>query len=55
MSERPTYVVRLRPETGVDGVRALRTLLKIALRRLGLRAIDAQEETSIRDVADDTS
>jgi hypothetical protein len=42
-AERPTYVVTLRPERGVDGVRALRWLLKTALRRVGLRAITAIE------------
>jgi hypothetical protein len=37
--ERPTFVIRLRPEKGVDPVRALRALLKVALRRFGLRAV----------------
>jgi hypothetical protein len=30
--------------TGDDPIRALRALLKIALRRLGLRAIDARSD-----------
>jgi hypothetical protein len=38
-----TFVVTLRPERGVDGIRALRTLLKFAGRRLGLRAVDVRE------------
>jgi hypothetical protein len=40
----PTYVVRLRPEPGVDAVRALRGMLKQALRRFGLRAVEVREE-----------
>jgi len=40
---RAVYVVRLRPERGVDGVRALRSLLKAALRRHGLRCLSARE------------
>jgi hypothetical protein len=35
--------VRLYPEPGVDGIRSFRALLKVALRRFGLRAIDARE------------
>ncbi len=30
--ERPLFVLTLRPEPGVDGIRALRGFLKIALR-----------------------
>jgi hypothetical protein len=43
---RPTYLVRLRPEPGVDAVHALRTALKFLLRRCGLRviSIDAIEQ-----------
>jgi hypothetical protein len=37
------FAVRLYAEPGVDGTRALRALLKVALRRFGLRAIDARE------------
>jgi hypothetical protein len=45
--DRPTFVVRLRPEPHVDAIKALRALLKVALRRFGLRAvtIDARIET----------
>jgi hypothetical protein len=40
---RPTFTVRFRAEPGVnDPIKALRALLKIALRRLGLRAVDAR-------------
>lgn len=41
---RLVYTIRLRPEPGVDAVRALRALLKFALRRLGLRAVEARED-----------
>jgi hypothetical protein len=41
--ERPVFVLELRPEPGVDAVLALRALLKITLRRFGLRCIAARE------------
>lgn len=41
---RPTFALRLRPEPNVDPIRALRALLKIALRRLGLRCVEVREE-----------
>jgi hypothetical protein len=44
MSERPRYVVTFTPEPDIDGVRALRWLLKSARRRFGLVAIDAYED-----------
>jgi hypothetical protein len=37
------FVLTLRAEPGVDGIRAFRALLKIALRRFGLRVVDARE------------
>jgi hypothetical protein len=40
----PTYVIRLRPQPGVDAVRALRAALKVLLRRFGLKAIEVTEE-----------
>jgi hypothetical protein len=40
---RPTYLVRLRPEPGVDPIRALRRGLKSLLRQHGLRCISARE------------
>jgi hypothetical protein len=43
---RPTFVLRLRPEHGVDAVLALRRLLKFALRACRLRAISVEEEQS---------
>jgi hypothetical protein len=44
MRSRPTFLIRLRAEPGIDAVRALRGFLKLALRRYGLRAIEAREE-----------
>jgi hypothetical protein len=40
---RRAFVVHLRAEPGVDGIRALRALLKAALRHYGLRAVDVRE------------
>jgi len=45
--ERPTYVLIVRPERNVaDPVRALRALLKVSLRRFGLRCVSAHESLS---------
>ena len=41
--QRPIYRLLLRPEPRFDGERALRALLKIVLRRLGLRCISIEE------------
>jgi hypothetical protein len=41
--QRPTFVLTLRPEPGVDGTRALRRFLKVALRSFRLRCISANE------------
>ena len=38
----------LKPELRVDGVRALRALLKLALQRLGLRCVSIEEVGSER-------
>jgi hypothetical protein len=38
-SDRPLYIITVKPEAGVDGVQALRSLLKVMLRRFGLRAV----------------
>ena len=49
-SDRPTFLLTFRPEPGVDNpIRALRALLKMALRRHGLRCVsaDAYAETTI--------
>ena len=37
------FLLTLRPEPGTDSIRALRGLLKIALRRFGLRCIAVRE------------
>jgi hypothetical protein len=44
LPHRPIYLLRLRAAPGRDPVRALRALLKIAWRRLGLRALAVSEE-----------
>ena len=41
---RPIFIVRLRPQPGIDGIRALRLALKVLLRRFGLKAIEVKEE-----------
>ena len=41
--ERPVYVIELRPEPGIDPIPALRGLLKVTLRRFGMRCISARE------------
>ena len=39
-----TFVVTLRPTVaGIDGIRALRAVLKFGLRRFGLKCVDARE------------
>lgn len=43
-TQRPTFIVHLRPEPRVDAVRALRLALKTLLRRFGLRAISLEEK-----------
>jgi hypothetical protein len=39
MTDRPTYVLRLQALPNVDADRAIRRLLKVLLRQLGLRCI----------------
>jgi len=41
---RPTYLLRLRPEKGVDPVRALRHALKRLLRSYGMKCVSVVEE-----------
>jgi len=45
---RPVFVLELRPEPGIDPVLALRALLKVTLRRFGMRCISAHESRSER-------
>jgi hypothetical protein len=45
-NSRPTFTLTLRAEPGTgDPILALRALLKIALRRFGLRCVAAHEDT----------
>jgi hypothetical protein len=41
-ADRPLILLTLLPEPGVDGTRALRTFLKVALRAFRLRCISAE-------------
>jgi hypothetical protein len=43
-ADRPIYKLSVRAEPGVDGIRALRWLLKSMLRRHGLRCVDIRRE-----------
>src|SRR5262249_47863533 len=51
---RPTFTLQLRPEPGVDPVLALRALLKITLRRFGLRCISHSKTARERKMRDQT-
>jgi hypothetical protein len=42
---RDSYVLTLRPEPGVDGIRALRWGLKRLLRQYGLRCTEIDKKT----------
>jgi hypothetical protein len=42
--ERPVFVVRLRADPEIDGIKALRLALKILWRRFGLKCLSAQIE-----------
>jgi hypothetical protein len=52
---RPVFVLELRPEPGVDAVKALRAVLKITLRRYGLRCISARENIEEENHATQTT
>jgi hypothetical protein len=52
---RPTYAVTLRPEPGVDPIRALRSLLKRALRNHKLRCLSVEEVQSSAPISAITS
>jgi hypothetical protein len=43
VDERPIFEVRFRPEPEIDGPRALKSLMKFALRKYGLRVVTARE------------
>jgi hypothetical protein len=40
----PIYVIRLKPRSGVDGIKALRAALKLLGRKFGLRAVKIETE-----------
>lgn len=42
-AERPVFLIALRAEPRVDAIRALRGLLKTALRKYGLRCVSCVE------------
>ena len=44
--DRPTYLVTLRAEPDIDGIRNLRLALKFLLRRFHLRCIAVEERRS---------
>jgi hypothetical protein len=41
--ERPIFVLRLRPEKGIDPIRALRNVLKELLRRHGMKCMSIDQ------------
>jgi hypothetical protein len=47
--QRATLILRLRPEPGTDPDKAIRGLLKMALRRFGLRCIGLEREDPPKD------
>jgi hypothetical protein len=50
MTPTPTFVLKVQPLPGVDPIKALRWLLKSALRQHGLiRCVLAREETPAQD------
>jgi hypothetical protein len=42
LEQRPIFLVRLRPEKDIDGVRNLRLALKFLLRRFHLRCVSVE-------------
>jgi hypothetical protein len=42
--DRPIFVVHFRPEQGIDGPRAFKSLMKFALRKYGLRVVTARDQ-----------
>jgi hypothetical protein len=49
MINRPVFLLRLQPLKGVDPVRALRALLKLALRKHGMRCLAAEQAQTTTD------
>jgi hypothetical protein len=50
---RPAFSATFVAVPGVDGIKSFRALLKVALRRFGLRAIDARELHTAREPPDE--
>jgi len=46
VDDRPVFAVSFRPEKDIDGARAFKALLKVALRKYGLRVVTTREEQS---------
>lgn len=44
VDDRPIYVIALRPERGIDGAAAFKSLLKLALRKFGLRVVKQEDQ-----------
>jgi hypothetical protein len=44
VTARPTFIIRLRPQPGVDAIRAWRQALKLLLRKFGLRVISIEHQ-----------
>jgi hypothetical protein len=49
---RPTFIIHLRPEPRIDAIKAVRWLLKTALRRFGLRCTSITELNQKGEEAD---
>jgi hypothetical protein len=49
--DRPIFVLRLRPELGIDPIRGLRHALKELLRRHGMRCVSVDEEANKEEAA----
>jgi hypothetical protein len=48
LEQRPIFLVRLRPEKDIDGVRSLRLALKFLLRRFHLRCVSVEQDEARR-------
>jgi hypothetical protein len=46
VDDSPIFVASFRAESGIDGPRAFKALLKVALRKYGLRVVTTREEQS---------
>ena len=46
MTARPTFLLKLQPLPNVDGIRAMRWVLKALLRKHGLRCVSIEQTTA---------